>query len=156
MPAQCLQPRREPDENDAQIRRHGQQHLAQHLFLGRRIHRNLACAAGDRSKPQQRTGALDQATDFRAEGSAHRISLPRGFARRCRNQHRRSARRRIGMHCREHPSRSSRVRQQRLAGRRDAVAHLRLEPVDRAAQQRRILANHPGSESIELIVSQCN
>jgi len=60
------------------------------------------------------------------------------------------------MHRREHPGRSGRVRQQRFAGRRDAIANLGLEPVERAAQQRRILADHPGSEGVELIVSQCN
>ncbi len=77
MPAQRAQARRQAHQHDAQVGRHGKQHLALHFLLGAAFGGGIAGLAGDHAQPQQGIRALHQPCDFGAEGGGDGIIAQR-------------------------------------------------------------------------------
>ncbi|CFP64051.1 Uncharacterised protein [Bordetella pertussis] len=122
MPAQALQPRRQPHQHDAQVGRHGQQHLALHLLLGAAFGLAVAGMARHDAQPQQRARALHQPRHLDPELAGHRVVAQgrRGGVqvRRQRGQHRGHAGGLVGMQAGQDAHRAGGMAGQRLAGQR--------------------------------------
>ncbi|MNS54654.1 hypothetical protein D3C72_874610 [compost metagenome] len=73
VPAQGAQAGRQPHQHDAQVGRHGKQHLALHFLLRTGFGFGIAGLPGDHPQAQQGAGALHQPRDFGAERPRDRV-----------------------------------------------------------------------------------